>query len=139
PGGCAALDPAWRNSAEPSSTIAPRLMSRGIDALLEGIDADALDGVDEPLVFFPDLEVGLDQARNDIGHVVRRERGADHLAERRALALRTADRDLVPLGTVLVDAKHADMADVVVAARVHASGNVEIELADVVQIIQIVE
>jgi hypothetical protein len=87
----------------------------------------------------PDVDVGFDQPRHDVGHFVGRERGADHLAERRMLALRPADRHLVPLGAVLVDTQDADVPDVMVAARVHAAGNVEIELADVVQIVEVVE
>ena len=49
------------------------------------------------------------------------------------------DLDLIPLGAVLIDAEDADVADVVVAARVHAARDVEVELADVVQVIQVVE
>src|SRR5215207_10985039 len=105
---------------------APRLMSRGIYALLEGIDAHAMNGIHKSFVFVADVDVGFDQPRHDIGHVVRCERRADHLAERRALALATADRDLIPLGPILVDAEHADMTHMMVPARIHAAGNIEI-------------
>ena len=67
------------------------------------------------------------------------ERRADHLAERRVVALRAADRYLVPLLAVLVDAEDADVADVVVAARVHAARHVELEVAEIVQVVEIVE
>src|SRR5690349_20227399 len=70
---------------------------------------------------------------------MRGEGGADDLAKRGFVALRAADRHLIPLRSVLVDAENADVTDVVVPARVHAARNVEVELADVVQIIEIVE
>ena len=58
---------------------------------------------------------------------------------RREFALVAADLDLVPLLAVLVDAEDADVADVVVAAGIHAAGDVEVELADVVQVVEVVE
>jgi hypothetical protein len=98
-----------------------------------------LDGVDEELVGVAQLEVGFDQLRDHVGHLGRRERGPDHLAQRGVVALPAADRDLVPLGSVLVDAEDADVAHVVVAAGIHAAGDVEVELADVVQVVEVVE
>src|SRR5207302_1895699 len=61
------------------------------------------------------------------------------LEPRAYLALVAADLDLVPLLAVLIHAEDADVAHVVVAARVHAAGNVQIELADVVLVIEIIE
>src|SRR5690349_23104367 len=122
--------PSPRTIMNASSTTLPRLISRGIHALLEGVDADAPNGIHEPLVLVADVDVRLDQPRDDVRHVVGRERRADHLADRRVLALGAADRDLVPLRPVLVDAQNADVTDVMVAARVHAPADVEVELAD---------
>ena len=85
------------------------------------------------------LDVRLDQALDHVGHVGRGERRADDLAERRVVALRAADRNLVPLVAALVDAEDADVADVMVAAGVHAAGHVEVDLADVVQVVEVVE
>ncbi len=116
------------------------LMSRGIDAFLERLEADAANGVEETLVRMSrrsmyvstrrSITSGMSCAAND---------GPITLPRRRVVALRPADRYLVPLGTALVDAEDADVADVVVAAGVHASRHVEVELADVVQIVEIVE
>src|SRR5690606_35131172 len=64
---------------------------------------------------------------------------ADDLGERGVVALAAAERDLVPLGPVLVDAEHADVADVVVAAGVHAAGDVDLDVADVMQVVEVVE
>src|SRR5690349_3800426 len=119
--------PSSRTTTVASSAIVPRLMSRGIDALLERLDADATHGVDEALVVVADVDVGFDEAGDDVGHLACRERRPDHLAERRVLALRAADRNLVPLRAVLVDAEHADVTDVMLAAGIHAAGHVEID------------
>src|SRR5512144_1728977 len=97
-----------RTTMYASSIICRRLISRGIHALLEGIDAHAAHRVHEALVLVANVDVRLDQARHDVRHVVRGERRADHLADRGMLALRAAYRDLVPLGSVLVHAEHAD-------------------------------
>src|SRR5258708_5717263 len=137
--GTSASEVASRSSVQRSSTIAPSLMSRGIDALLERFDPEGADGVGEARVLVPARDIACDQGGDDVGHPARRERGADDLAQRRRFALRAADRTLVPLRAVLVDAEHADVANVVMAAGVHATGDVEIELTDVVQVIEIVE
>ena len=124
---------ASRSSVQRSSTTARSLMSGGIDAFLERLEADPPHGVDEALVV---VAASRRRRRSSCtmtsGTSAARERRADHLAERRVVALRAAERDLVPLLAVLVDAEDADVADVVVAARVHAAGHVELEVADVV-------
>src|SRR5436190_6480575 len=123
-------------------------MSVAIDAFLEGLEADAMHHVDEALGFaVAPLEVAGDELLDHVGDVGPRERGPDHLAQRRArrdfagagLSLVPADLDLVPLLAVLIDAEDADVADVVVPAGIHASRNVEVELADIVQVIEIGE
>src|SRR5437867_7188769 len=139
PSGTSAGDAASRSSVHRSSTIAASLMSRGIDALLERLDAEPADGIDEALVLVALVDVDVDETADDLGHFIRRERRADDLAQRRVLALAAADRNLVPLLAVLVDAEHADVADVMVAAGVHAARDVQVELADVVQVVEVVE
>ena len=44
-----------------------------------------------------------------------------------------AERDLVELGTLLLHAENADMADMVMAASVDAAGNLDLQLADVIE------
>src|SRR5262245_729574 len=129
-----------------SLTTRRPLMSVAIHTFLEGFDADAVHDVDEALGFaVAPLEVNADQVFDDVGNVRPGERRADDFAEagadpaREGFALIAADLDLVPLLAVLVDAEDADVADVVVAARVHAAGDVEVELADLVQVVQVVE
>src|SRR5438128_1405665 len=121
------------------------LISVAIDPLLERFDADAMHHVDEALnLALAPLEITLDQALDDIRHLGPRERRAEHFAKRclhaRAnLALVSAYLNLVPLLAVLIDAQDADVAHMVVAAGVHAARDIEVQLADVVQIIEIVE
>src|SRR5258705_6934160 len=139
PSGTSASVDASRNSVQRSSTIVRPLMSCRIDAILEGVEPDAPDRVDEPLVLVPVLDVDVDELHDHLGHLGRRERWSDHLAERRVVTLRAAKRDLVPLLAVLVDAEDADVADVMVAAGVHATGHVELEIPEVVQVVHVVE
>src|SRR5258707_8915127 len=128
-----------------AATMRRSLISVAIYGFLEGFDADAVHHVDEALgVAVAAREIALDQLFDHVRDLGAREGRPDDLAEGGAaagpdFALVAADLDLVPLLAALVDAENADMADVVVAAGVHASGNVEIDFADVVQIIEVVE
>src|SRR5207248_9305172 len=106
---------------------------------LERIDANAVNRVDEALVFMTVVDVRIDQARDHVRHLLRGERRPDHLAERRVVALRSADRNLIPFRAILVYAANADVTHAMMAARIHAARDVEIELTDVMQIIEIVE
>jgi hypothetical protein len=56
-----------------------------------------------------------------------------------AIPLFAAQRNLIPLLAVLVDAENADVGDMVVAAGVHAAGDVQLQIADVVEVVKIVE
>src|SRR6266568_5010499 len=133
------------SSSQLSATMRRSLISVAIHEFLEGFDADAVHHVDEALgVAVAAREVAIDQPLDHVGHLGAGEGRADHLAQRRAharadLALVAADLDLVPLLAVLVDSEDADMADMMVAAGVHAARDVEVELADVVQVVQVVE
>src|SRR5574337_2044883 len=134
-----------------SATIRPFLISLGIrhlplcllltaiDPLLERMNAEAVHRIDEALVRMPMFDVGLDEPLDHVGHFGGGEGRADDLAKRRVIALGAADRDLVPLLAILVDAEDADVADVVVAAGVHAAGDVDVDVADVVQVVEVIE
>src|SRR2546423_4542672 len=131
---------------ELSVTTRRCLINAAIDVFLERRDADAVHHVDEALgVAIAVAEVALDQALDHVGHLGARERGTDDFAKcglratRAYLALVAADLDLVPLVAILVDAEDTDMADVVVAAGVHAARDVQVEIADIVQVVEVVE
>src|SRR5262249_22322208 len=122
-----------------SSTMQPDLTS-GIDALLEGLDADARDRVDEQLVGpLAQLEIGGGDGLHHVGDVVVGHGGPENLAELGILAGAAADRELVELLAVLLDAENADMADVMMAAGVDAAGNVDVQPAEPVGEIEVVE
>src|SRR5262249_49988492 len=114
-----------------SAATRPPLMNR-IDAILEGLDADALHGVDENLV---GTSAQFDISGNDVLDHVRDlvvgHRRSDQGTELRVLVGLAAERDLVELLVVLLDAQDADMADMVMAAGIDAARNVDVEPADI--------
>src|SRR6266849_3643211 len=128
-----------------SAAMRRSLISVAIYRFLEGFCPDAVHHVDEALgLAVAAREIALDQLFDDVRDLGAREGRTDDLAEGCAAAgpdftLVAADLDLVPLLAVLVDAENADMADVMVAAGIHASGNIEIDLADIVQIVEVVK
>src|SRR5687767_2831256 len=128
---------AYRHSSRTTSRC---LMRRRIHFGLEGSDADATEGIEEPFLFLPMLDENIDDAFDGLGDVGVRDGRADHLAERRVVAAgRTAEGDLVPLLAVLIHAENADVADRVMAAAIHAARHLQLDLAEVVQVIEIVE
>ena len=110
-----------------------------IHVQLEWIDADANDCVDKAFLGFTQADVSFDEFGHHIRHIGRRERGADHFAKARLIPLATTNRDLVPLFIVLIDAQNANVAHMVVAAGIHTTGDVQIQFADIMQVIQIIE
>ena len=80
----------------------------------------------------PQVEVGVDDRLDGVDDLVGGEGRADDVAERRGLGGGAAERDLVELLALLVDAEDADVADVVMAAGVDAAGDLDLQLADVV-------
>src|SRR5580765_6289257 len=99
-----------------------------IGALLEGPDADTAHGIDEALLVVAHAAVDLHDALEGGGHLVLGHRRTDHLAEGGAAAARRApESDLVPLLAVLIHAQHADVADVVAPAGIHAAGHVQLD------------
>src|SRR6266852_4453366 len=128
-----------------SAAMRRSLISVAIYGFLEGFDADAVHHVDEALgVAVAPREIALDQLFDHVGDLGASERWADDLAEGCTPAgpdftLISPDFDLVPLLAALVDAEYADVADVMVPAGVHAAGDIEVDLADIVQVVEIVE
>src|SRR5258706_2069665 len=119
-----------------SLTARRPLISLAIDLFLEGLDSDSLHHIDEALHFaVPALEVALEQSFNDGRHLGSRKRRTENLAQGGG-SLVSADLDLVPLLAVLIDAEDADVAHMVMAAGVHAAGDVQVELADVEQVVE---
>src|SRR5947207_6509348 len=112
---------------------------RRIGALLEGRKAHAAQRVDEALALGTQRAIQLDDSLDGRCDFALRYRGTDDLTERGEAVRRAAEGDLVPLLAVLVDAEDADVADVVVAAGVHAAGHLDLDIPQVVQVVEIVE
>ena len=75
-----------------------------------------------------------------LGHIRVGHRRSDHLSDRRIqTAGGAAERDLVPLLAALIDAQNADVSDGVMAAAVHAARHFQLDVAQVVQVVEIVE
>src|SRR2546428_593393 len=64
-------------------------------------------------------------------------RTPSHCGGNRGVA--AAERELVPLAAVLDDAGHADVAAVVVAAGIDAAADVQVDVADVVDLVEVGE
>src|SRR5262245_42200832 len=115
-------------------------MSWRINPGLERCHADAAESVEEALFLIPFGNVHIDDPFDRIHDLVERDRRADHFAERRVLSAgRAAERDLVPLLAALIDTEDADVTDRVVTAAIHAARHLQLNLAEVVQVIEVVE
>src|SRR5471032_2881540 len=112
---------------------------RCIYVFLERRQAQALGRVDEAFVFVAVAHIDLQQTRDDFRHLQGGERWSDDLADGGVVALRPADRHLIPFAAILVDAENADAAHVMVAAGIDTAGNVQLDFADVVLEVDIVE
>src|SRR5580700_7194205 len=98
----------------------------GIDALPKWFDAESPDGVDEQFVRpLPQFEIGRGDIFHDVGDLRVGDGRADQRTEFRIAVGRAAERDLIELLAVLLNAQNANVADVMMAARVDAAGNVD--------------
>src|SRR5215470_14703467 len=122
-----------------SSTTLPCLTSR-IDALPERLNAEPRDGIDEQLVRpIAQLEISGGDVLHHVGDVAIGHGRADQRAELRLLVGAAADRHLVELLAVLLDAENADVADVVMTAGVDAAGDVDVQAAEIARHVEIAE
>src|SRR5215472_12050687 len=112
----------------------------GIDALPERFDTEAFDGVDEQLVgLLPQFAICFRDVLDHVGHLRIGHRRPDQRAERRILVGLAAERDLIELLAVLLDAENADMADMMMAAGIDAAGNIDVHPAEIALQIEIGE
>src|SRR5581483_8948134 len=132
--------------ASPSATVSHSFGCRApclriaIELLLERIETDAAVGFQEPLIGIgPLLQIDVHDGLDGIRDLVDRESRSHDLADRRIVLGRAAEGDLVKFLALLIDTKDADIAGVVMAAGIDAAGDVEPELADLLQPPEIVE
>src|SRR5215471_13515787 len=89
--------------AKESATRRPSLMSC-MDALLERLDADALDRIDEDFAgSLAQLDVSGDDVLDHVHHFAIGHRRAEQRAKLRVLVGASGDRDLIVLLAVLLD------------------------------------
>src|SRR5579872_7185416 len=138
-----------RNRAEETSTAVPSgssapsgtctkmsvmilpFLTSGINPLLERFDAEPLHRIDEKFVgALAQRKIGLDDILDHIGDFAEGDRGPDQNAKLGILVGAAADRDLIEFLAVLLDPENADMPDMVMAARVDAAGNIDVQPAD---------
>src|SRR6266436_1014432 len=120
-------------------TISRRRRMRRIGALPEGRQAHAAERVDEAFTLGAQRAIRLDDTLDGRCDIVLRYRRTDDFTQRSEAVRRAAERNLVPLLAMLVDAEDADVADVVMPAGVHAAGHLDLDIAQVVQVVEIVE
>src|SRR6266404_8899509 len=138
--GAAALPSASARYDQSSSAMRPsRSSRRGIHSLLERLHAETAHDVDEALVRLAPFDVDLEQARNGLGHLDLAHRRTDDVPQGCVRARRAADGDLVPLLAALVDAENADVPHVVMAAGIHAARHLDLDVAQIVEVIVVVE
>src|SRR5262245_17771331 len=122
-----------------SATMRAALTS-GIDSLLEWFDADAFDRIEKNLVRpLTQLQVGSNNVFDDVRHFGIRHRRTDQRAKLGILVGAPADGHLEVFLAVLLDAKEADVTDVVVAAGIDATRDVDMEPAKIAGQIKIAE
>ena len=115
--------------------------AHGVGGGFEGLDTHTLVGVDEGLALVAVGAVGVEQGFDHVGHFGGGKRWANDFAghgfARQACAVGAAEGDLVPLLAVFVDAEHADVAAVVVAAGVDATADVQVDFTQIVQLVEV--
>src|SRR5580692_4708129 len=111
----------------------------GIDALLERFDAEALDRLHEAFAALAQIEIGRDDLLDHVGNLRVGDGRPEQRAKLRLLVGAAAERDLVELLAVLLDAENADMADMVMAAGIDAAGNIDVQPSEVAGEVEVAE
>src|SRR6185437_8063974 len=113
-----------------SSTLRVPSSARSIKRLFERGLADAAIGLGKMLAVLTQLQIDIDQLVDRGGNVVAFHGRTDDRADRGFPAGIAAERDLIDLLAVLIDPEDADMAEMVMAAGVDATGYLDVEGAD---------
>src|SRR3981189_2708751 len=122
-----------------SSTMRPDLTSC-IDTLLERFDADPIDGLQEDLVgSFAQFQISRRDVLDHVGDLAIGHGRTENGSELGRLVGAGADRHLIVRPALLLRAENADVADVMVAAGIDAAGNIDVQPAEVVGEIEVLE
>src|SRR5262245_48639987 len=117
----------------------PSRSMSGIEALLERVEADPAVGVEEALASAAQAHVGGDNRFDRGDDAICGEGRADDVSERGRFVGAAAECHLVELLALLVDAENADMADMVMAAGIDTAGDLDLELADGLEPVELLE
>src|SRR5712692_1205537 len=138
--GAAASPSASARYNQSSSTMRPsRSSRRGIHSFLKRFHAETAHDIQEAFIRLPPFDVHLEQTRNRLGYVELGHRGTDDLSQGCIVARRAADGDLVPLLAALIDAENADVTHMMMSAGIHAPRHLDLEFAQIVEVIVVVE
>ena len=77
------------------------------------------------------FDIGRDHVLDHIRDLVVGHRRTEQRAELGVLVGAAAERDLVELLAVLLDAENADMADMMMAAGIDAAGDIDVQPAEI--------
>src|SRR5690554_2506745 len=117
----------------------PSLISWGIHSLLERLYANTFVGIDKQLTFVAQLDIQVGDLLNHVNHFVSIERRADLVANAGHFIAAAAKGDLIKLLAFFIHTKNTDVANMVMATGVHAARDIQIQLAQIVQIIHVIK
>src|SRR5665213_1367742 len=129
---------AWTCSAKAPSVMSGIHLVQ-IGHVLERLHADAAVGVEEAFAGFAQFQIGVDDAFHRRANLMGGKARSHYRADGSVLSAGAAELQLVIFHALLVDAKNADVACVVMAAGVDAAGNLDLEFADIVLAVEIGE
>ena len=115
------------------------MILRGIDSLLEGIHSDTLISGKERLALDAFLNIHINDLGDYTGDVIFKERWADNLTHLGISAGAATEGHLIVLFAFFVDTQNTDVANVVMTAGIHAAGDIQFDITQVIQIVQVVE
>src|SRR5690606_7379674 len=113
-------------------------MSWAIDRLLKRVVANAAVGFQEGFTLQTLGDVEIQNLGNDVRNLLAGKGWAKDLSQGRLFTGVAAQGNLEELFAFFVHTQNADVADVVVTTGVHAAGNVQVDFAQIVEIIQII-
>src|SRR5690606_26382739 len=109
------------------------------DRLLKRVVANTAVGFQERFAVLSLDDVEIQNVGDDVRDLVAGKRGTEDFTQGRFFTGVAAQGNLEEFVAFVVHAQNADVADVVVTTGVHAVGNVQVDFAQIVQIIQIVK
>src|SRR6201996_9382960 len=110
-----------------------------ISDVLERLHADAAIGVEEAFAVLAGCEIIADDAFDRRTDLVDRKARSHDVADAGVFGAGAAKLELVEFDALLVDAQDADMAGVMMAAGIDAAGYLDLEFADLMLAIELLE